>query len=222
MPAAPSPQDNEFPELPDDLNRFAERLAQFRPRTVSSDRDQLIYQAGIAAAGQERLATPSPILRELRLWKSVALLLTAVSAGLATTLAVRPIPQPRVVLIEKDGSGATAERSVSPAANPTTLNDPANDTNVPSESPHSSSRREVVTDSWESHQQFVEGFRTRRNLIAQIAQTGTPPEAQRETTAGGESPLPARPSQPPLTGRSLMMSVRSNNWINRLIEEPQL
>ena len=217
-----SPPDDDFPQLPDDLNNFATRLAEFKPQTASVDRDQLLFQAGMAAARQERLRVPAASVKALQFWKAAALVLTAVSAGLTTTIAVRPAPQPQVVVIERDLTKTAVVPSVSVAANEEYPSSLEPDSDVSQETPHQPSVHEFAVDSRESHQKLIEGLRTRQDLIAQIAQTGIAPEVARAATDDAGPSLFARPAQPPLTTRSLMLSVRSKDWINHLIEEPQL
>ena len=217
-----APPDDPFPELPDDLNNFAKHLAEFKPRTVNVDRDQLLFQAGMAAAWQERLQAPAASVKALRFWKSAALMLTAVSAGLTTTIAVRPAPQPQVVVIERDLTTPVAVPSVSLAADEESPTSLSPEVNVPQQIPNQTSVPDSNPDLWESHQQLSGGLRTRKDLIAQIAQTGIAPKAPPAVTDDAASTLFATPSQPPLTTRSLMLSVRSKDWINHLIEEPQL
>jgi hypothetical protein len=71
---------------PTDLNTFEHHLAEVAPHPGGLDRDSLLFAAGKAAGGRGRF------------WPLLSAALALVSAGLATTLLLRP---PRVVEVER-------------------------------------------------------------------------------------------------------------------------
>jgi hypothetical protein len=99
-------------ELSDELNQFARRLYGFQPSSSSLDREQLMFEAGRAAALAEinrTVATPdgtrmtrSASMRVLRFWQTAALLMAAVSLSFATSAVLRGNPEPRLIVVERN------------------------------------------------------------------------------------------------------------------------
>jgi hypothetical protein len=86
---------------PDDLSQFADCLAAVPPDPGRLDRDALLFAAGRASA------------RRGAFWPAAAAALALLSAGLATTLLLRPPERVEVVRVvhvkEKEDGGKTME-----------------------------------------------------------------------------------------------------------------
>lgn len=99
-------------ELTNELNQFARRLHGFQPSPSSLDREQLMFEAGRAAAFAEINRTSPPqggtrlmrsaSMRVLRLWQTAALLMAAVSLSFATSAVLRGDPEPKMIVVERN------------------------------------------------------------------------------------------------------------------------
>ena len=214
------PFSESLPELPDDLNDFAATLGSFKATPVAVNRDQMMFEAGRAAARNEQLLSGSTSRRALRIWQSAALMLTAVSAGLGSIVVFHQDPEPRVVFVERElprlatdslpedprvaGAPVLAEQQA--AVSVQTL--PAR--------PH-----QELADSNAPISHAYERLRSRQMLIAKAFNTRLGSEGPPGPAGAAASTEPStRESR--LTPRSLMLGEQSRIWMNRLIEEPQL
>ena len=213
--------DDSLPELPDDLSQFAESLASFRPRSMDLNRDQLMFEAGMAAGRGETVITANSFRRTVRAWQSAALILTAVSAGLGTMVAFRPEAESRIVIEEREKPAIHPDSS--PAPTETVAGAVTIRTTVPNqESDVVESPSGDLAETNQRSPQAFEGLQLRQHLIAQAfeVQFGAdrPPK---EVDAPNDS-TDRSSTNPPLTPRSLLLGDRSRNRINLLIGESQL
>ncbi len=219
-----SPKSDAVPELPDDLNAFARQLASFEARSIAVNRDQLMFEAGQAAARIERPTAGSASGRTLRLWQSAALMLAAVSAGLGTTVAFRPEPETRVVFVEHD-QPQNQFNELLPLTNGQAPLATARDSQTPATVRETS---RVVTpgasapDSMVSNLHASEALHARQSFIDHFLDSDFGSDRSSAETDAPSTFADLSPSEPPLTSRSLMMGDKSRIWINRLIEEPKL
>ena len=217
-------QQDEFfeslPELPGDLNDFAATLGSFKATPFAVNRDQMLFEAGRAAARNEQIRTGSTSRRVLRIWQSAALMLTAVSAGLGSIVVFHQDPETRVVFVERElprmSTDSLPETPRIEGAPVLAEQQPPVSVQALAERP-----REDLTDSNTPISHAYERLRSRQILIAEAFKTRLGSEGPPDPAGIAASTEPyTRESR--LTPRSLMLGEQSRIWMNRLIEEPQL
>jgi hypothetical protein len=85
-------QDDSYPELSDELDRFAMQLGLLKARAEIMPRDQIMYEAGLSAARAESRTESLSNRRAVLIWRSAALVLLASSIGLGFSRIHRPDP----------------------------------------------------------------------------------------------------------------------------------
>ena len=95
------PSESDFrPELSENLKSFVSQLSQFQAKSLVSERDQLMFEAGRNAARAEFLSSSKSVSRTVRVWQTAALVLFGVSAGLGTVIGLRPEPQVQTIVVD--------------------------------------------------------------------------------------------------------------------------
>ena len=93
-------------EFPPELKAFEASLGALAPRAARSDRDQIMYEAG-AAAAVELPRQPRPAKR-CWLWPATAAALALVASGLGAALTLRGDPVERIVYVERPAENHNA------------------------------------------------------------------------------------------------------------------
>ena len=211
-----------IPELPDELSAFASRLASFEAKSVSVNRDQLMFEAGQAAAHGERQAAALAFRRTLRIWQSAAVVLAVVTFGFGVA-AIRPDQEPRIVVVARERPADRTNSITEHERSESTEDRPASQPEIAvRESAIDDSHVGTVADSQMANSAALKEFRSRRMLIAQLLETSTQPTwfaADPETQSGFTD---VNSSAFGLSSQSIPKLEKSRMWINRLIKEPSL
>lgn len=209
-------------QLPDDMKAFSSQLESFSARSVSVNRDRLMFEAGQAAARCELSSRSIATRRTIRMWQSAALVLAAVSMGLGTTLVSRPEPAGRFVAIDlpqpggqSHDTGEHESESQSTSANGLQATLPVQRNPEIETRNDSISERPIVTST------RLDELRSRQSVIDQLIESSSRPgggasKVQVNSTFAAATPHPI------LSSRLLMAGEKSRIWINNLIEEPSL
>jgi hypothetical protein len=183
----------------DDLEAFARRLGIFGARSLSLDRDALVFAAGRASAEPVRANVRS--VRGVRLWQTSTVAMALLSVVLGSLLIWQPTPSPQIVFVER------AVPQVKPTvASPSESQIPTRSPQVAADHPIEITPRHDAEDA-----RLAEAWKTRRELITASGQS----ELQLVTTSlRGES----RSLEQPLT-RSSLLGDQSQETIQRWLKE---
>ncbi|WP_010583690.1 hypothetical protein [Schlesneria paludicola] len=219
-------QQHESFELPNDLNEFAKRLAAFEAHSPISNRDQMVFEAGQAAARTVLLANVSSLERTLHVWQSAAVVLFAFSLGLGASLTLRHEQPPQIVVAERGPSvippstervpetGILAIRE-SPAQQLASITPRTGREEPETPNVHSAATAHPASNELAGLQTRLASIEQMVDGLSNSSLTSVNPERTIEFAFRGD---PA----PVLSHRTLLHGERSQVLINRLIEEPNL
>lgn len=154
------PIDDSGPPQEDDLNSsstrdleaFAARLASFTPRSVSLDRDAILFAAGQASC--EPVKQQRQQLRGYRAWQGATVAMSLLSLTLVSMLVRQSTIEPRIVIVERPQSSVTQPINVpateAVAKTPDDVNQSA----------------EITTLDPVADEQLAEAWKARREMIA--------------------------------------------------------
>ncbi|HEY4261302.1 MAG TPA: hypothetical protein VGM98_14140 [Schlesneria sp.] len=184
--------------LTDDLDGFAGRLSTFGARSVSLDREALLFAAGQACT--ERAKEIPRSVRGYRVWQACTVAMTLLSVVLGSLLMWQPTPVPQIVYMEREV----------PEGKQTVTSPPERQVprspQVAADQPIEITPRHDADDA-----RLAEAWKTRRELIAASGQS----ERQVVTTSlRGEG----RSLEQPLT-RSSLLGNQSQETIQRWLKE---
>ena len=203
-------QPDQTPELPDELKDFVKELASFEAYSATVNHDQLMFQAGQAAARTELLAGALSIRRTLRIWQTAALVLFASSLSLGTSLALRPERQTAPLITKSVGPQMAPEESSDRVIN------------QPSANEKRGTQNSDRFDSGTPTSPAIDGLPNRFALVNWMNDVISSPESTHSTTQENRALVNQSSHTLTLSHRSLLNGEQSRNLINRLIEEPNL
>jgi hypothetical protein len=182
----------------DDLEGFAQRLGTFGARTVSLDREALVFAVGQASVEPAK-ANVRP-LRGVRVWQVSTVAMTLLSVALGSLLMWQPTPAPQIVFVEREipevrQTVTSQQEGQVPRPSP----------QVAADQPAEATALREVDDT-----QLAQAWQARRDLIAASGQT----ERQLATTSLRDG----RSLEQPLT-RSSLLGDQSQETIQRWLRE---
>lgn len=211
---------NMTPELPDDLNQFAQRLAAFKACSVIIDRDRMLFQAGRAAAQAEFLSN-EPNRRTSRAWQSALAMLLAFTLGIGTSFTWHSEKVSSFVFSAKDQVHPDQVTKVIRA----TDTHSANESDSIALRPAREERGDVSVPNAVTilpSSSSDGGLQTRLALIEQMAE-GIPNLGSGQTKPKAALEFAERSHPDPvLSYRSLLRSDGAQTLINQLIKESSL
>lgn len=182
----------------DGLDAFARRLEAFGPRSVSLDRDTLLFAAGRASVEPLKVNT---LPRRVYAWQVSTVAMTLLSFVLGSMLIWRPTAAPQIVYVDREVPAAK-QNATAPAASPLLIETPdVAEVPVPQINPS----REV------QDLQLAEAWKARQNALAVSGQS----EGQLAASASIEG---RGQIEPPLT-RSSLLGERSQETMQRWLRE---
>jgi len=193
---------------------FESQLTAFQPKSVAVNRDQLMFDAGLAAARAEILTSSVSQRRSLRLWQSVTAALMLVSSGLGTAMLTRSEPETRIVYIERERLNSTAE--IPFHSDSTTAQEAIGIATS------AKNQNETIRDLEIGSLRELEIVHARNIALAQVLKPDSTSKISKPASHLEMQVERLLPTQPLLSPSALMMNQKSRNWINRLIEEPTL
>jgi hypothetical protein len=182
-----------------DLEAFAARLGTFKPRSISLNRDAILFAAGQASC--EPVKPQKQQFRGYRAWQGATVAMSLLSFTLGSMLIRQPAVEPQIIIVERQPTRVTDQVDMRPA------------TDVAASPSNVASQPAAVTALNEAEDaQLAEAWKARREMIA--ASDGL--ERQLATAS---PPREARDSQErPLT-RSSLLGDQSQETIQRWLKE---
>lgn len=149
-----TPQEDDLnPPSTQDLEAFAARLASFVTRSVSLDRDAILFAVGQASC--EPTKPQRKEIRGYRAWQGATVAMSLVSLTLGSMLARQSAVEPKIIIVERQAAPVTEPTSTSPT------------TDVATKSPAVSNQpAEITTLDHVDDVQLAEAWKARREMIA--------------------------------------------------------
>ena len=215
------PSESDFhSKLSEDLNSFVSQLSHFQAKSLVSDHDQLMFEAGRNAARAESLSSSKSVSRTVRIWQTAALVLFGVSAGLGTFIGLRSEPQVQTVVVDHNERvkhlDESTDRNVVVASK-------GDETSNAVESDRINQIRENrKVDLAESKTRIGEGLRERRMQIddAYASVNGSNRRSSFDGALPAYKEMGSR--EPEWNSRMLLRGEKSQEFINHLTEESSL
>ena len=200
MSKEPDPHDEpDIPELPDELNAFAQQLAHFEPKELPGSREQALFKAGQESMRAELAMSIRRYQRMSRVWQVAASALFMVSVGFGISMVTRH-DSPNAVI-------ATAESKSNPL--------PVENRSAP-----------IVVAEPDEHPLDIasipfDRLRERQVLIAKAEDGFSKAPDQSDSTSGSRTaPLASQSSN--LNSGSLLRGIPSQILIHQMMEDSTL